>query len=194
MLAAMHRRFLALLVVPLLLSACGGGASVAECQGQYWGGAVGTCLPAGWSVVDRETLSQRGVGEEVVAAFQAEESVSGQFPTVLVTREAVADDVAPDAYSKASIRSVTTLPGYKLVDSRKLTIDDADVEMHIFSAQPIAEEPERKFYQVSTVHGGAGFTFTALTPVSTSSALEKEILLILQSATLTQPESGGQSS
>ena len=194
MLAAMHRRFLALLALPLVLSACGGGNAVAECQDQYWDGAVGTCLPAGWTVVDRETLSQRGVGEEVVAAFQAEESVSGQFPTVLVTREVVADDVTPDAYSKASIRSVSTLPGYKLVDSRAVTIDDADIEMHIFTAQPLSEEPERKFYQISTVHSSAGFTFTALTPVSTSSALEKEILLILQSATLTQPEAGGASS
>ena len=176
MLVAMHRHFFARLVLPLalplLLVGCGGSGSVAECQDQYWDGAVGTCLPDGWNVVDRETLSQRGVGEEVVAAFQDEDSVSGQFPTVLVTREAVAGDVTPEAYSKASVRSVTTLPGYKLVDSRSVVIDGSQVDMHIFSAQPLSEEPERKFYQISTTHGGAGYTFTALTPISTSSALE----------------------
>lgn len=184
----MYRRVIMIAALPLLLSACGGGTTVAECQDTYWDGIIGTCLPAGWNVVDRETLNQRGVGEEVVVAFQDEDSVSGQFPTVLVTREIVPNEVDPVAYSKASIRSVTTLAGYKLMDTRAVTIDGADIELHVFSAQPIAEEPERKFYQISTAVDGAGYTFTALTPISTSSALEKEILLILQSATLAEPD------
>ena len=185
----MRKQLASILFVPLLLASCGGGGgTAAECQDQYWDGETGVCLPDGWAVVDRETLAQRGVPEEVIAAFQAEESVSGQFPTVTVTREQLSsDDIDAPAYSEASIRSVSTLPGYKLIDTRKVVIDGQNIEMHVFSAQPLNEEPERKFYQISSVRDGNGYTFTALTPLSISSTLEKQVIAIMQSATLREP-------
>jgi hypothetical protein len=107
---------------------------------------------------------------------------------VTVTREELpSQDVSSATYSQASIRSVTTLPGYKLVDTRRVVIDGANVDMHIFSAQPLSEEPERKFYQISVAEEGFGYTFTALVPLSISSALEREILAIMGSATLRDP-------
>ncbi len=188
--SAMNRRLAILLLLPLFLVSCGGGSSTADasCKDQYWDGTVGLCLPEGWNVVARETLAQRGVPEDVIAAFQSEKSVSGQFPTVTVTRERLPDDtVDSPAYSKASIRSVSTLQGYKLVDTRRVVMDGQNLDMHIFSAQPLSEEPERKFYQISAVAEGYGYTYTALTPLSISAALEKDVLAVMTSATLRDP-------
>ncbi len=185
----MRRRLLLLAAIPLLLSACGGGgSSKAVCTQQYWDGTIGVCLPDGWNVVARETLDERGLPAEVIAAFQAEKAVSGQFPTVTVTEEKLTQDADSAAYSKASIRAVSTLPGYKLIDSRSVTIDGNAVDMHVFSAQPLPEEPERRFYQVSVVgKNRTGYTFTALTPLSIGSGLENEVTTIVKSSTLKEP-------
>ncbi len=185
----MNKRLLALLVFPLILAACGGGggSSTSACKEQFWNGTVGICLPADWKVVDRETLSQRGLPDEVILAFQADKAVSGQFPTVTVTRETVSDGVDSTAYSTASIRSVATLPGYRLIDTKKQKLDGQDVELHTFTAQPLSEEPERRFYQVSAVSKGVGYTFTALTPLSVSTTLEKEVLAMMESASFIDP-------
>ncbi len=185
----MNKRLLALLVFPLILAACGGGggSSTSACKEQFWNGTVGMCLPAEWKVVDRETLTQRGLPDEVILAFQADKAVSGQFPTVTVTRETVHDGVDSPAYSTASIRSVATLPGYRLIDTKKLKLDGQDVELHVFTAQPLSEEPERRFYQISAVSKNIGYTFTALTPLSVSTTLEKEVLAMMESASFIDP-------
>ncbi|MDO8649058.1 MAG: hypothetical protein Q7R81_04730 [Candidatus Peregrinibacteria bacterium] len=171
----------------LLLAACGGSSAEVACDQQYWDGTVGTCLPQGWSVIDRATLVERGLPQEVTVGFQAATAVSGQFPTVAVTTETLADPIDAAAYSEASIRSVTVLPKYTLVDTRPVTVEGQEVQIHIFTAQPVAEEPERRFHQVSTVHGNNGYTFTALTPVSVDSDLEEQVLLILEHMTFTEP-------
>lgn len=175
-----------LLVLPLFLVACGSTSEVG-CEQSYWDGVFGTCLPAGWSVVDRETLRQRGVPEETIAAFQTDEAVAGQFPTVTVTREQLSQPAAPSTYSDASVRAVEVLPGYERIDTRTTTIDGADVTLHIFSLQPVQEEPRRRFYQESTAVEDLGYSITATSPLTVDSTLEDEILLILENAAFTEP-------
>lgn len=176
----------------LLLSACGGGGedTTAACAFRYWDGTVGTCLPNSWHVVDRSGLDQRGVPRDVVVAFQADAPAAGQFPTVSVTREALAEHIAPSAYSAASVESVRSLPQYEELDVRDLLIDDEDVKLHIFSAQPRTDSPKTRFYQLSTTVEKVGYTFTAAVPLSVESSLENQILLILQNATFVKPAEG----
>lgn len=178
----------------LLLAACSGGDSAADsaCKQDYWDGTYGTCLPEDWVVVDPETLRQRGVPADTVVAFQSEIPVSGQFPTVAVTREPLAQVVTPQAYSDASMRAVTVLPGYAQVDSRDIRIGEDKLRLHIFKAQPAVEEPLRRFYQVSTVADGVGYSITATTPVSVDESIENQVLLILRESIFADPEKQAQ--
>ncbi len=183
-------RRLAALVLPLfLLASCGGsgGTATISCREQYWDGSVGLCLPGGWNVVDRETLADRGVPDEVIVAFQTATAAAGQFPTVTVTRESLTEPLDSEDYSAASIKSVSTLPGYALVDTQNVVVDGNTVGMHIFTAQPLNDEPARRFYQVSAVEGGAGYTVTGLAPVSADATLDGELKLILDSLTFDEP-------
>ncbi|TSC58345.1 MAG: hypothetical protein Greene041619_569 [Candidatus Peregrinibacteria bacterium Greene0416_19] len=180
-----------LIILVLLLSACTGGGG-GDCSQQYWDGTIGLCLPDGWTVMDRETLNRRGAPSEMVAGFQKEAAVAGQFPTLTVTREAVATGIDSTAYSKASIRSVAQLPGYKLLDERDLRIDGKPVGLHIFSAKPLPEEPERRFYQVSVATKEVGYSFTALTPLAVNDSLARQIVTMMHSITLTEPEAAKQ--
>ena len=185
------KRPLATLTLVLLLSACGGSgggsSSGVACVEQFWNGVIGLCLPTGWTMLGKETLEERGIPDQVIVAFQSAKAVSGQTPTITVTSEKLAQPLDSAAYSKASIRSVTTLPGYKLIDSRSAEVEGQSVEIHVFTAQPVAGEPERRFYQLSAVAAGIGYTFTALTPVSISDTLEKEIILIMSSVRFSEP-------
>lgn len=172
----------------LTLVACSGsGSSGSACTQQYWDGTLGICLPENWEVMSQETLTQRGMPEEVLAAFQSEDEVAGQKPTVTVTRETLTGETDPVAYSKASIRSVGGLPGFNQLDRRKFTWNTFDVEIHIFTAQPLPDEPERKFYQLSVINGNTGYTVTGFTPVTVSSGVENQVLTILRSITFTDP-------
>lgn len=173
----------------LSLAACagGGGSRTVTCAQDYWDGTYGTCLPVGWVVIDSETRRQRGVPEEVIAAFQAEEALSGQFPTATVTRERLAQAIDAKAYSDASIRSVSVLPGYSLLDSRPMTIDDEKLSLHVFTAQPVSGEPQRRFYQVSTVADGVGYTITGTASLSIDDATDGAIVLVLGSSTFRAP-------
>jgi len=184
----MHRLLIPLFALALLLTACGGGSTEVSCDKDYWDGTVGVCLPEGWGVLDRETMRQRGLPDETVAAFRSEMSVSGQFPSVTVTREMLSQQVSASDYSDASIRSVSVLPGYTLIDSPSLKIDEEEVKLHVFSAQPVADEPARRFYQVSTVTNGAGFTVTAAAPLFVEKDLEGGIVTIMKSVTFRESE------
>ncbi|MDO8469289.1 MAG: hypothetical protein Q7S29_06070 [Candidatus Peribacter sp.] len=178
-----------LLLLSLFLVSCGSSSSTGTTQCQtYWFDQIGACLPGTWKLLDRTELAQRGVPEDVIIAFQSDESVSGQFPTISVTREPLSTVVTPADYSDATIRSVTVLPSYKLIDQKKVTIDGVSLPVHVFFAQPVSGEPQRRFLQVSTVVGQNGFTITALTPLTVSSTLESEILTILGSITFKAPE------
>ncbi|MDD5041234.1 MAG: hypothetical protein PHX87_03105 [Candidatus Peribacteraceae bacterium] len=184
------RRFSPLvLLLSLSLAACGSGSSSSATQCQtYWFDQVGACLPTAWKLLDRSELNQRGVPEDVIIAFQSDTSVSGQFPTISVTREPLSTVVTPADYSDATMRSVAVLPGYKLIDQKKVTIDGVSLPVHVFFAQPVSGEPQRRFLQVSTVVGQNGYAITALTPLTVSSALESDILTILGSITFIAPE------
>lgn len=173
----------------ILLTSCSGSKKTASvsCVSQYWDGVFGICLPKGWGLLDREVLQERGVPDQVRAAFQADKGVSGQTPTVTVTSERLNTALTSSEYSAASIRSVTGLPGYKLLDSKMIEVEDQKVEIHTFTAQPVAGEPERRFTQLSVVAANIGYTFTALTPVSISDTLGQEIDLIMKSARFTEP-------
>lgn len=170
----------------LVLSACGSTADI-TCDQQYWDGTIGTCLPEGWDIIDKETLRQRGVPEETIVAFQMTESVSGQFPTIAVTKESLPNPVTSQDYSAASIRSVEVMEGYTLVDTQTITIEGEDASMHIFTAQPLVGEPRRRFYQVSVVRNDIGFTVTAVSPVSIDKNVEDAMMLILKQTVFTEP-------
>jgi hypothetical protein len=151
-------------------------------------------LPKGWSVVPRETLIERGAPNDVAVAFQRDEAVSGLLPTVTVTREILPAPTDSATYSRASIQAVTALPNYKLIDSRPVTVDGQDVMLHIFTAQPMPDQPERRFYQVSALaNGTTGYTFSALAPVSVPANLEQEIMVFMKNVTFKEA-TGEQSS
>jgi len=170
-----------LLTVCLTLVACGGdGGGETVCKSDYWDGVYGTCLPSDWIVIDSETLRQRGVPEDTIVAFQSEIPVSGQFPTITVTKEPLSDVVTPQSYSDASVRAVAVLPGYVEVDTKDTLIAGEKVSLHIFKAQPTSDEPLRRFYQVSTVSVGVGYSITGTTPVSLEDSLENQVILILR--------------
>lgn len=184
----MKDSFRLIALATLFLSACGSGSSAVTCDDLYWDGTAGICVPEGWEVVNRETLRQRGVPEETVFGLQYKEAISDQFPTVVVTEEVLTGVLEPADYSDASIRAITVLNGYERVDQKEITIDGAKVQMHIFTGQPIEGEPKRRFVQVSTAASNKGYTFMAVSPVSISNALEKQIMLMTESFTLEEPK------
>jgi hypothetical protein len=188
----MKKTLLSLICSGLLLAACGGGSAEVACENQYWDGTVGTCLPGGWQVLDRGVLDQRGAPAEVMVAFQADQPVSGQFPTVTVTRELLKEAMEPVQYSDASIQSVTTLQGYEEGETETVTIDGNDLKLHTFSAQPRADEPRVRFFQVSTAAGTSGYTFTGAVPLTVEDTTEGQIKLILGNVTLQDPDAASE--
>ncbi|MBI3332226.1 hypothetical protein HYZ99_04730 [Candidatus Peregrinibacteria bacterium] len=185
----MKRFLVPLFSLSILLSSCGGGGNEAtQCERPFWNGTIGTCLPEGWVVLDRSILNERDIPAEVITAFKREEAVAGQFPSVTITQEVLAQATDSTSYSAASVQSVTVLPGYKQADLREATVDGETVTLHIFNAQPDPEQPARRFYQVSAVSGTEGYTVTALTPLSPPRDLEAETLLMLENVTFVEPK------
>lgn len=171
-----------------LLVACSQGGSDVTCREQYWDSVFGTCLPSGWKVVDPVSLRSRSVPEEVIAVFQADQFASNQIPTVIVTKEPLVRDWDAASYSDASIKSVQMLSGYALLDERNVTVDGAKIRLHTFSAQPIPEEPVKRFYQLSTVVRRVGYTVTATLPLLPERDLEKQVQFILDGVTFRSEE------
>jgi hypothetical protein len=188
----MKKTLLSAILSGVLLAACGGGSAEVACENAYWDGTVGTCLPAGWQVLNREVLDQRGAPAEVIVAFQADKPVSGQFPTVTITRELLKEAMDPVQYSDASVQSVTTLPGYEEGDTEAVTLDGHDLQLHTFSAQPRSDEPRVRFFQVSLSSGSTGFTYTGAVPLTVPEDTEEQIKLILRNATLQDPNARGE--
>lgn len=180
----MKRVCTAVALFSLILAGCfGGGESRSEtaCQEPYESDVLSLCLPSGWKALASSELQKRGLPAEVVAAFQGEEAISGQFPIVTVTSEALREALSTGDYSEASIASVETLPGYELVDRKRTEVSGEDSEIHIFHAQPTPSDPLRRFYQVSAVSNGIGYTFTAALPVSPPEEAQEQVLELLQS-------------
>ena len=186
------KRVFAAGIVILTLAGCGGSSATTAavtCKEQYWDGTIGLCLPDGWRVMDSETLRSREVGEETIAAFQAEQATAGQFPVLTVTREILAEAADSTRYSDDSIRKVKAgILQYKLIDMRKQKIDAQDVSVHVFSGQTKVDAPERRFWQMSFVDGDSGFTVSARSPLAASDTLQKQILLMLGTVTLKAPQ------
>lgn len=168
--------------------ACTSGKEEMSCHARYWDSVFGTCLPSGWKAVDMMSLRERSVPEDVIAVFQAEQFASGQMPTVMVTKEALAQKWDAASYSEASVKSVRALPAYAALDERSVTVDGEKVRLHTFTAQPLPEEPAQRFYQVSTVVRNVGYTVTAALPFAPESNLEKQALFIVQGATFRAKE------
>jgi len=178
------QRIASLCILAVLLTSCSSGSSTRVSCNRYWDGTVGTCLPNRWEIVQPSVLQERGVPGEVVIAFQAEESVSGHFPTVTVTREFLTQELSGSEYSKQSIQSVETVLGYKLIDTQGVKIDGEKVDIHIFNAQPNPADASFRFYQLSTIAKRIGYTFTVAIPFSIPEGLEDQILTIMESVTL----------
>ena len=187
----MHRRILSTVVglmACLSLVSCGGSGGTV-CTQQYWNGSVGVCLPDAWKVVERERFQQLSLPPEVEAAFQAEDPVSGLYPTAVITREILMLPTDSIAYSRANVQAVSILPGYEQLDKRTVTVDGKEVEQHVYTAQPEADQPKSRFYQVSAVSGsGTGYTVTVSLPFSVSEALDRQALAISQSLTTVEPK------
>lgn len=175
----------------LLLAGCGGsssGGDAAACDQSYWDGTFGTCLPEGWHVVDVADLQGRGAPREVVAAFQAETAAAGRFPLVTVTEQPLAGDIGAEEFDAQSREAVTTLPGYALIDDETVAIDGNDITLHVFSAQPIGDQPVQRFYQLSVAGKQKGYTFTGVLPISADKEAEARLTTLLKNVTLSDPE------
>lgn len=181
-------RLRSLLLVCIVCTACSGSTSNNDCFKEYWNGEVGTCLPQGWRVLDDQTMRQRGVPDDAIIAFQSEESVSGQFLTVTVTKEQLAQALDAAIYSQANVRLVSSLPRYELIDSTGANVDGQTVDLHIFTAQPVADEPPRRFYQISTVANNIGYSITGTSPVSVDDDTERQMISIVQLVTFEEGE------
>ncbi len=125
-------------------------------------------------------MKERGMPDAAVAAFQADQATSGVFPSVVVMREVLRKDIDSVAYSKASIDAVKSLNGYQQVDLKDVSIEGETVQIHTYIAQPNAEQPKQRYYQVAAVSGRNGYAFTAGLPLSVDKTLEDKVLLILE--------------
>ncbi len=180
----------------LLLSACGGDdrAGIVDCANAYWDGEVGLCISQEWRVVDRAELDERGVSEEAIIAFQSERPYAGQFATVVVTREVLAQTMTTPEYSAASILSVSGLPDYEEIDRRAIRVDGQESAIHVFAARPRADALTERFYQISAVTGNTGYTVTAATPLTVEAGLNTQVTTMLRSLTFTPPDGEGTAS
>jgi hypothetical protein len=75
-----------------------------------------------------------------------------------------------------------------LQDRQSTTVDEEDIDIHIFTAQPSPDQPESRFYQLSAVSDSVGYTFTAATPVSVPDEIEAQVLSMLNSVTFVQQD------
>ncbi len=149
---------------------------------------MGTCLPVGWHVISSADLQSRGAPREVVIAFQADTAVSGRFPLVTVTSQPLPSGMDAATFDTQSRQSVKTLPGYSLVDERDVKVDKQPLKLHIFTAQPIGEQPVQRFYQLSAPGKDMGYTFTGVLPLSVSKEDEAKMLTLLTHVTFVEPQ------
>ena len=184
------RRFFLLLSLVFLSTACGvtgsGSASV-SCAQRFWNGAVSACLPDHWRVLSDESMRAMNLTEETIAAFQYETPHAGQIDTVVVTREPLPAPTDTHTYSEANILAVSALPEYSLIDKEVVTVDGAETALHIFSARLSANQPVRRYYQLSVASDRTGYTFTGSFPLSVQDSEASEVEFILRNVSLKDP-------
>lgn len=180
----------------LILAGCGSGSSAATvtCEQQYWDGVFAVCLPKGWRVLSTDTLRQLGVPEETVAAFQYETPHAGQLDTVTVTREPLSTEIDTPDYVQSNLLALSALPDYRLIDKETVTIDGKQSALHVFSARPSADQPIRRFYQVSVAKDKIGYTFMGSFPLSIQDSEVDQVTFILKNVSFTDPSAGTASS
>ncbi len=173
-----------------LFTACGSSSSTAGkvvCDQQFWNSSFAACLPKGWKVLSRDTLTQLGVPEETVAAFQFDTPHAGQLDTVTVTREPLTQDLSTTDYNNSNVLAVSALPDYKLIDKIVSFIDGKETAVHVFSARPAPEQPVRRYYQLSAVHDNTGYTFTGSFPLSIQDSEASQVEFILKNISFVDP-------
>ncbi|OGJ54853.1 hypothetical protein A3D11_00885 [Candidatus Peribacteria bacterium RIFCSPHIGHO2_02_FULL_49_16] len=164
----------------ILLVGCGNGESI-SCQERSFG-VFGICVPSGWNELSAEELREHGVPQEVMVVFQSQQ-IGGNIPTVLITQEMLVNDFDASSYSAENVESVKSLPEFEQLDKQNINIDGENIHLHVFAAQPAADEPKKRFYQVSSVSKGVGYTATAIVPLSIETGVEEEVLTMLLSLT-----------
>lgn len=174
----------------LLLAGCGGSGSGGEvvCDQQFWNGIFAVCLPKDWRVLSQETLTQLGVPEETVAAFQYTVPHAGQLDTVTVTKEPLSEDMETPEYSQSNVLAVSALPDYKLIDKETVFVDGKESSLHIFSARPSPDQPIRRYYQVSATKERTGYTFTGSFPLSIQDSEADQVMFILKNVSFSDPK------
>lgn len=174
-----------------LLVGCTGSSTTASvtCAQRYWNGFVGACLPEGWRILSEESLRTLELPEETIAAFQYETPHAGQVDTVTITREPLPAVTDTPSYSAANILAVSALPEYALIDQELVTIDGEETTLHVFSARLKANQPVRRYYQLSAASGRIGYTLTGSFPLSVDEQEASEVEFILKNATLREQES-----
>lgn len=184
------KRFFVAVVAVTFLAGCGSsssGSSKVTCEQQFWNTMFAACLPKGWRVLSSETLRQLGVPEETVAAFQFDTPHAGQLDTVTVTREPLSTDMKTPDYSQSNLLAVSALPDYRLIDKETVYIDGEQTSLHVFSARPSADQPIRRYYQISVSQEKTGYTFTGSFPLSIQDSEADQVKFILKNVSFKDP-------
>ncbi len=184
------KRFVIATMAAVLLAGCGAGGSgdsSVACEQQFWNEMFAACLPKGWRVLSTETLRQLGVPEETIAAFQFDTPHAGQLDTVTVTREPLSTDMETPDYSQSNLLAVSALPDYRLIDKETVYIDGKQSALHVFSARPSADQPIRRYYQISASQDKTGYTFTGSFPLSIQDGEAEQVRFILKNVSFKDP-------
>ncbi len=180
----------------VLLAGCGSGGSsknTVVCEQQFWNTMFAACLPKGWRVLSSDTLRQLGVPEETVTAFQFETPHAGQLDTVTVTREPLSSEIKTPEYSQSNLLAVSSLPDYRLIDKETVYVDGEESALHVFSARPSADQPIRRYYQISMSQEKTGFTFTGSFPLSIQDNEAEQVKFILKNVSFKDPNAEAES-
>lgn len=139
-------------------------------------------------MVSAADLQSRGSPREVAVAFQADDAIGGRFPLVTVTTQSLTAGEKTADFDQQSRNAVKTMPAYTVVDEREVTVDEETSTLHVFTAQPIAEQPVQRFYQLSVAHDGQGFTLTGVLPLTVDTKDEAKMKTLLTHVTFEKPK------
>lgn len=170
------------LLVILSLTACGGGGKDKKiaCTSTDVP-PLRLCIAEGWERMGTDQMASLKIPEETLAAFRSSSREDGQRFTLVATREEVSDVPHQIAYGEANRKSVQALPGYEHLEDREVTVAGSPAVLHTFVARPIADQPKRRFYQVSLLQESIGYTVTASSPLSIEKATEDSLFQMVQS-------------